>query len=588
MEKDIKEKAGKVKNFAPLLSAVLVGSCVVSSLSGYKAPVYAEEQVEDETNQTTETNKVKKVDTAKGSFDLADGVYQGTGTGFAGDITVAVQIKNKQIVSIDILSESDDDAFFNRAKAVIDKILEKQSLDVDTVSGATFSSKGIINAVKNALTGEKDSGETGASQSGSTAAEGSSKTLEAVADAAAYKDGTYYGTGTGFGGELKVKVVISNGKIASVDIVETSDGSEYISKASGVISSILSSQSTNVDTVSGATYSSVGIIQAVRSALAQAAVTDGNSGNHASDSGNNNGGSSSDSGNNSDSNSDVVTGTIPYNDGIYRGTAQGYNGDVSVDVVIQDKTIKAILVADTSDDESFFNRAMAVLKNILKKQNTDVDTVSGATYSSKGLLNAVKNALKEAEKVTKGEKPEEQKVDVTALNQKIEKAEELQEELFTEKSWAALQVRLQDAKEALEAKTQEEVDKAAENLQNAMNMLEKKEEDLESVYKDGSYTVTVPCYPDEDEDFEQYNLTLTVTIREDKIVGITDISGDGAAGNNRYIKLAAVTGNKGIESIVTQVIDKGLPDDIDTVSSATCTSNSIIEGCRQALEEARR
>ena len=53
MEKDIKGKDGKVKNFAPLLSAVLVGSCVVSSLSGYKTPVYAEEQVEDETNQTT-------------------------------------------------------------------------------------------------------------------------------------------------------------------------------------------------------------------------------------------------------------------------------------------------------------------------------------------------------------------------------------------------------------------------------------------------------------------------------------------------------------------------------------------------------
>ena len=74
-----------------------------------------------------------------------------------------------------------------------------------------------------------------------------------------------------------------------------------------------------------------------------------------------------------------MTGTIPYNDGIYHGTAHGYNGDVSVDVVIQDKTIKAILVADTSDDESFFNRAMAVLKNILKKQNNDVEPVPGAT-----------------------------------------------------------------------------------------------------------------------------------------------------------------------------------------------------------------
>ncbi len=578
MEKDIKGKLGKVKNFAPMLSAVLVGTCVVSSLSGYKAPVFAEEQETDGTGQDTKTEDAKKANTAKGSFDLTDGVYQGTGTGYAGDITVAVQIKNKQIVSIDILSESDDDAFFSRAKAVIDRILDKQSLDVDTVSGATFSSKGIISAVKNALTGEKDSGETGASQSGNTAAAGSSKTVETVADAASYKDGTYYGTGTGFGGELKVKVVISGGKITSIDIVETSDGSSYISKASGVISSILSSQSTNVDTVSGATYSSVGIIQAVRAALVQAAVTDSSSGS----------GSSSTGNNNSSNNSGAIKGTVPYIDGIYRGTAEGYNGNVSVDVVIQDKTIKAILVADTSDDEQFFNRAMTVLKNILKKQNTDVDTVSGATYSSKGLLNAVKNALKEAERATKGEKPEVQKPDVTALEQKIAEAEALDEEVYTEKSWSALQVRLQDAKEALESESQTEVDKAVDNLQKAMNALEKKEEDPESVYKDGAYTVTVPCYPDEDEDFDQYNLTLTVTIRDDKIVGITDVSGDGGSGNNRYIKYAAVSGNKGTESVVTQVVNKGTLDGIDAVSGATCTSNSILEGCKLALEKAKR
>lgn len=45
------------------------------------------------------------------------------------------------------------------------------------------------------------------------AVQGSTLSLADVQDAAAYKDGTYYGTGTGFGGTLKVKVVISGGKI---------------------------------------------------------------------------------------------------------------------------------------------------------------------------------------------------------------------------------------------------------------------------------------------------------------------------------------------------------------------------------------
>ena len=132
--------------------------------------------------------------------------------------------------------------FFNRAKAVIDRIIEKQSLDVDVVSGATYSSNGIISAVKNALTGEEDSGETGQSQSGNQAAEGSSKTVEAVTDAAAYKDGAYYGTGTGFGGTLKVKVTISGGKINAIEIVETKDGSEYIKKAAVLLDKIIAGQ----------------------------------------------------------------------------------------------------------------------------------------------------------------------------------------------------------------------------------------------------------------------------------------------------------------------------------------------------------
>ena len=92
---------------------------------------------------------------------------------------------------------------------MIDKIIEGQTLDVDTVSGATFSSRGIISAVKNALTGEKDTSETGQAQSGQTgAAAGSSTSVAQVEDAAAYKDGTYYGSGTGFGGPLKVMVEI--------------------------------------------------------------------------------------------------------------------------------------------------------------------------------------------------------------------------------------------------------------------------------------------------------------------------------------------------------------------------------------------
>lgn len=584
---DLKETGKKLKPFAPVLSVAVVASCVAGSLGGYQPPVYAAQEQTDFVKEET-TKSEEQAQVAKGSFDLTDGVYKGTGTGYAGDITVAVQIKDKQIVAIDILSSSDDAAFFKRAQAVIDKIIEGQTLDVDTVSGATYSSRGIISAVKNALTGEKDSGTTGQSQSGSGVAAGSSTSVQAVEDPSAYKDGTYYGTGTGFGGTLKVKVEISGGKITSIQIMENQDGSEYISKASALINTIIQNQSTNVDTVSGATYSSVGIIQAVRNALSQAAV---------STSGTTTSGEAGNAGNSGNQNQDTsaATGNFPYKEGIYYGTAEGYSGNVSVAVVIQEKSIKAILITETSDDEAFFQRAMGVVKNVLKTQRTEVDTVSGATYSSKGILGAIQNALKQAEKVTNGETIEE-KADTTQLEEAIKTAEALVQEEYTEASWSVLAVRLQDAKEMLETAgqtsvKQETVDKAMENLNLAIAQLEKKksdqEEEVKTKYIDGTYEVSVSCKPDEDEDFAEYQLSMKVTIRNDKIVSITEIAGDGGSENDSYIKKAA-NGTSSKKGVVSQIITKGMPEEIDTVSRATCSSNAIIDGCKKALEMALR
>ena len=509
----------------------------------------------------------------KGIFEVADGVYEGEGIGFGGLTRVSVEVSGQQITAINILSQSDDASFFNRAKAVIDEILEAQTLDVDTVSGATFSSRGIINAVKNALTGVQDNSEAGNVHSGAQAASGSSSSISKVDETAnTYKDGIYEGTGTGFGGEMKVQVTIREGKIAAIEILENKDGSSYMEKASALIDTILSTQSTNVDTVSGASYSSAGIIQAVRNALSKAS------------------GSADDADSDGKDGQETITGTVPYKEGIYYGTAEGYSGDVSVAVVIQDQTIKAILVTETSDDEEFFNRAMEVVKNIVKKQNTEVDLVSGATYSSNGLLNAVKQALQQAEKATNGEditvKP-----DTTKLAEAIASAEQLTEEEYTELSWMVLQIRLEDAKEALEETDQKVIDRALEKLNRAVLSLKKKDTGdnpaEDSIYIDGTYAVTVPCEPDEDEDFEAYNLSMNVTISNDRIIDITDVMGDGDKTNDRYIKNAA-SGTTTKEGMISKIVNKGLPEEVDTVSGATCSSNAIIEGCRQALEQAKR
>jgi uncharacterized protein with FMN-binding domain/NAD-dependent dihydropyrimidine dehydrogenase PreA subunit len=83
---------------------------------------------------------------------IADGVYEGTGTGFRGTMKVEVTVKNQQITSIEVTQTNDDAKWFNRAyNTTASNIIKNQTADVDTVSGATYSSMGIKEAVANAL-----------------------------------------------------------------------------------------------------------------------------------------------------------------------------------------------------------------------------------------------------------------------------------------------------------------------------------------------------------------------------------------------------------------------------------------------------
>ena len=627
-----KEVLEKIKIYAPLGVSLVIAACVVISLSGYQTKAsepskdkkqQVSERVTDAETETETENASEDTQTATGSFDLADGVYKGSATGFSGPVTVAVTIMDKKITSIDILSSTDDEAFFNRAKGVIDRIISSQSLDVDVVSGATYSSNGIIGAVKNALTGEKDNGVTGKSKQESTSeseSDSSSAEIAAVQDASAYKDGTYYGTGKGFAGTMKVKVDIAGGKIASISIVSTKDGDSYVKSASSLLDTIVEKQSTNVDTVSGATFSSRGIIAAVRSALSQAAVSENTAGNNTDkqDAAETSGNDRNDENSSGSVPEQTAEGTLPYVDGIYYGTAEGYKGDIKVAVVIQDKTLKAILVTEKQDDEPFVTNAMDVLKNMMKKQSADVDTVSGATYSSKGLIGAVKAAFEEARKTTAGENTGDSNSgnnnsnsdnnnnnsndnssniagdeDKAVLLKLVQSQASLDGTQYTQFSWYLLQIRLEDANEVLSSAeaTKKDVSRAQEKLQAAINALQKNDTST-NVYEDGTYDVSTLCIPDDDMDFSAYNLSMKVTIANDRIVSITDVKGDGDSQNASYIKKAAdgTKNQPGMVSVLTSQANADSIDfsGIDTVSRATCTSKAIIDGCKSVLETAKK
>lgn len=86
-----------------------------------------------------------------------------------------------------------------------------------------------------------------------------------------YQNGTYTGEGTGFGGTIQTEVLIEDGRIQDIQIVSAEkEDSAYLEMAKDVIQRILDAQNTEVDTVSGATFSSTGIREAVEKALEKA------------------------------------------------------------------------------------------------------------------------------------------------------------------------------------------------------------------------------------------------------------------------------------------------------------------------------
>lgn len=378
------------------------------------------------------------------------------------------------------------------------------------------------------------------------AAGGAKKSLGTVKEASAYKDGTYTGTATGFVGPITVKVTVAGGKVTAITVTSTSDNEPYLSNAKAVIDRIITSQTTNVDVVSGATYSSNGIIGAVRNALSKAAVSD--SARQAV-----NAVATTTRTTTTTTRKPVTTGKagqFPYPDGTYEGEGEGRNDIIRLAVTLKDGSITGIHVLEHYEDEvPYFNNAKALLDDVLKAQTLDVDTVSGATLSSNGLLEALRDAMSKAEAASRG-------IPATTTT--------------TTTTTTA---------------TTTEPDSETSSVTDATSSAQPAADQPKQRYADGDYFVSVTCSPNEDEDFEPYTLTVKVTISGDRITAVSDVTGDGDSSNDSYIR-KAVNGTSKKEGVVSQITSHGAPYDVDAISGATCTSEAILAACEQALEQA--
>lgn len=286
---------------------------------------------------------------------VEDGVYSGSADGYSGPISVEVTVEGGEITDVKVLSHSDSPGISDPAiEEVPAAMVAGNTTEVEVVSGATFTSTGIINAVNIALTGE-----AGEASEAPVVDEGEEDEEVEVSDNV-YVDGTYTETVEGHNGPMTVEVVVEGNVITSVVVLEHEETDGLADPAlEDVPAAIIARNGTDVDVVSSATVTSEAVIKAVEKALGLGAKVR----------------------------------AATYNDGTYEATVDAAHGPLSVEVTVADGVISDVVVTEHSETEGLTDPAVTDLPTeIVESNSTDVDVVSGATVTS----NAVKSAVDEA------------------------------------------------------------------------------------------------------------------------------------------------------------------------------------------------
>lgn len=307
----------------------------------------------------------------------ADGVYTGSGTGFRGTISSQVTVQYGRITDITTLSYRDDSDYFSRAQSgVISAILSSQTPQVDAVSGATFSSYGIMESVADALqlvevrtavAEQSQNSEQNGHQTVKQHHEGEVFTMQPEGESV--RTGKRYG---GKGGESRLSGHPGGRPLdGSTDDTEkhgtsqSEEGSHSGRKHGGRSGKSDGRTSGTPDSPDHSMKESPEekTFMIIPSTPAQ---------------------------------EEAQTSEEPssFTDGTYTGRGTGFRGDTEVSVTVKDGKITDITVLSYSDDRQYFSRASnSMIEAILNSQSLRVSTVSGATFSSNGILEAVADAL---------------------------------------------------------------------------------------------------------------------------------------------------------------------------------------------------
>ena len=189
----------------------------------------------------------------------------------------------------------------------------------------------------------------------------------ATKSSGAYTPGTYSASAQGFGGSVDVTVTVDSKRIKDVKISGDQETQGVGSRAIEELPAKIVAANGKVDGISGASYTSAAIFEALENALAQARGKG------------------------------APASAISFRPGTYTGTAKGYNGDVLLNVTFSENSIKDIQIAASKETAHVGDSAYPVVFEAIKEYtSTGVDGLSGATFTSRAIFQAVEEAAKQA------------------------------------------------------------------------------------------------------------------------------------------------------------------------------------------------
>ncbi len=346
--------ASTILGFSYIYTEPLIWEQRMEQLEGAMFDFFSEaDQFEIEEMEEEEFYIVEQKDETIGAATIA------TPGGYGGVIEMMVSVDIDGVIQgIEILSHSETPGLGDRIEdpewqeqfeglTVVDDL--QIGVDVEAISGATISSQSVTAGVEEGV--EK------------IAVTYFRKDPEELVDIEAapkvLKDGVFSGEGTGRNPGIEVEVTVDNGEITDIILLEHDESTAYMEKAwEGTKKRIEEANCPDVDAESGATQSSVGIMDAVQDAIQER--------------------------------------DDRLEDGVARGEGTGRNPGVQVEVTVKDGEMTEIELLDHDDSDSYMEMAWDGMETrILEDQSTDVDLVTGATQSSSGIVEAVEEALEQ-------------------------------------------------------------------------------------------------------------------------------------------------------------------------------------------------